>query len=336
MDGFWYMSVMDRWGNKEALDRDIWVWTRASRYEITQLSDALGLSGRNDLDAFVRVFSASPMTMVSEYHVNNNPDGTTDIVTTYCPILTAIEKEGSGRERTICQMVDTMIFGSYAKYFGADVSIEAVRLPPRKSQDEICCQWRLRDRSGRSGPVSFRQLKLEDLDRQTVIRLAKAYCRLYQVADAHWYMAIQDKWGNDAALERDFWVWERLPKSEAEAVSRLLRIEGRKDLESFVQLFLTVPMNMTTDYTVERPSADRTIVTFTFCPVLRALEKDGKGREKDICRELDVMLFRNYAKYFNPAVEVTPVLLPPRPNLTGPACAWEFRLREHREGFPSL
>jgi hypothetical protein len=93
---------------------------------------------------------------------------------------------------------------------------------------------------------------------------------------------------------------------------------------------------MTTDYTVERPSADRTIVTFTFCPVLRALEKDGKGREKDICRELDVMLFRNYAKYFNPAVEVTPVLLPPRPNLTGPACAWEFRLREHREGFPSL
>ena len=66
MDGFWYMSVMDRWGNKEALDRDIWVWTRASRYEITQLSEALGLSGRNDLDAFVRVFSASPMTMVSE------------------------------------------------------------------------------------------------------------------------------------------------------------------------------------------------------------------------------------------------------------------------------
>jgi len=325
MDGFWYLSVMERWGNEMALDRDMWVWTRASRYEVELLSEALGLSGRNDLDAFIHVFAASPITMVSEYHIENKPDGAAEITITYCPILTALEKEGKGREHTICRMVDTMIFGSYARYFGSNVSIEAIKLPPRIQPDDVCCQWRLRASGNQATAVTFKRLSPQEMPRDTLIRLVKAYCRLYQVVDAHWYLSIQDKWGNDAAMERDFWVWERLPRSEVEAVSKLLGVEGRKDLDSLIKLFLTVPMNMTTDYTVAHPTPDRTVVSFTFCPVLRALEKEGQGREKDICRDLDVMIFRNYAKYFNPAIQVNPILLPPRPDRTGPACVWEFR-----------
>jgi len=327
MDGFWYLSVMERWGNDMALDRDVWVWTRASRYEVELLSEALGLADRNDLDAFIRVFAASPITMVSEYHVENRPDGAAEITITYCPILTALEKEAKGREHTICHMVDTMIFGSYARHFGSNVSIKAVKLPPRIKPDEICCQWRLQASGDQIRPVTLKRLRPEEMSRGTLINLIKAYCRLYQIVDAHWYLSIQDRWGNEAALDRDFWVWERLPKSEIQAVSKLLDIEGKKDLDSLVKLFLTVPMNMTTDYIIEHPGPDRTVITFTFCPVLRALEKEGLGRENDICRNLDIMIFRNYAKHFNPSVAINPVLLPPRPNLTGPACAWEFRIK---------
>ncbi|MEW6142259.1 MAG: DUF6125 family protein [Chloroflexota bacterium] len=327
MDGFWYLSVMECWGNEMALDRDMWVWTRASRYEVELLAEALGLSGRKDLDAFIQVFTASPMTMVSEYRVENMHGGAAEITITCCPILTALEKEGKGRERTICHMVDTMIFGSYARHFGSNVSIEALKLPPRAKSDDICCQWRLTAKGEQACPVTFERLKLEEMSRETLMRLLKTYCRLYQVADAHWYLAIQDRWGNDAALERDFWVWERLTKSEVEAVSKLLGIEGKKDLDSMVKLFLTAPMNMTTDYIIERPGPDRAIVTFTFCPVLRALEKEGQGRENDICRNLDIMIFRNYARHFNPSIEVNPVLLPPRSNPSGPACSWEFRIK---------
>lgn len=324
LDGFWYLSVMERWGNDMALDRDMWVWTRASRYEVELLAEALSLSGRNDLDAFIRVFAASPITMVSEYRVENMPDGAAEITITYCPILAALEKEGKGRERTICHVVDTMIFSAYARHFGSNVSIEAIKLPPRTKPEEICCQWRLQANGDQARPVTFKRLKPEEMSRDTLIRLVKAYCRLYQVVDAHWYLSIQDKWGINAALDCDFWVWERLPKSEVEAISKLLGIEGKKDLDSLVKLFLTVPMNMTTDYKIEYLTPDRAVVTFTFCPVLRALEKEGRGREEDICRNLDIMIFRNYAKHFNPAILVNPVLLPPRPNQTAPACTWEF------------
>ncbi|MCX8126221.1 MAG: DUF6125 family protein, partial [Dehalococcoidia bacterium] len=313
LDGFWYLSVMNRWGNDMALDRDVWVWTRASRYEVELLSEALGLSSRKDLEAFVQVFAASPITMVSEYLMENSPEGVV-ITITYCPILAALEKEGKGREQTICQIVDPMIFGFYARYFGGDINIEALKLPPRSGDDRVCCQWRLRRKDGHPVSASLQPLRPGKMSPEALVRLIKAYCRLYQVVDAYWYLSIRERWGNEAAMESDFWVWERLPKSEVEAVSKLLGIEGKDDLDSMVRLFLTVPMNMTTDYTVEQHGPDRAIVTFTFCPVLRALEKEGQGREEDICRNLDIMIFNNYTRFFNPRIKVRPVLLPPRPS----------------------
>ncbi len=46
IDGYWYLSVMEKWGNDEALDCDIKVWERLVVYEMKMLSSLLNIHRR--------------------------------------------------------------------------------------------------------------------------------------------------------------------------------------------------------------------------------------------------------------------------------------------------
>lgn len=325
LDGFWYVSVKDKWGNDHALDRDLWVWERVIGYEVRLVTAAMGLQGAKDIGSFLRVFGASPVSLISEYRAERRSDREVLLTTTNCPILAVLEKEGQGREKDICQRVDVAIFAAYARYFGAGLSFVPLKLPPRANRNETPCQWALTSKEPDCSTLPPSGQPFDGLSPGTLRELVKVYCRLYQVMDAHWYMSIRERWGNDAAMERDYWVWDRVTKSEVDAIVPLWGLGGRKDIEAFVRLFLTLPMNITLDYTIDRLDASEAVVTVSHCPVLRALEKEGQGREKDICQDFDVAIFRNYSRFFNPTIAVTALKLPPRKSDTDIACRWQFR-----------
>ena len=67
-------------------------------------------------------------------------------------------------------------------------------------------------------------------------------------------------------------------------------------------------------------------MTVTRCSILEALEREGQGREKDICSLVDGAVLRRYATYYNPAMRVEPQFLPPREKKEGLCCQWEFTL----------
>ena len=60
---------------------------------------------------------------------------------THCPTLLALEKEGKGRENEICNMVDPKLFKDFASYFNPNIKVKSLKLPPRQSESDICCQW---------------------------------------------------------------------------------------------------------------------------------------------------------------------------------------------------
>ncbi|MCX5999517.1 MAG: hypothetical protein NTU41_08005 [Chloroflexi bacterium] len=64
------------------------------------------------------------------------------------------------------------------------------------------------------------------------------------------------------------------------------------------------------------------------CPTLVALEAEGGGGERRICREIETELFQLRARFINPAIKVMPLKLPPRQNDDEIHCLWEFRLEE--------
>jgi len=79
-------------------------------------------------------------------------------------------------------------------------------------------------------------------------------------------------------------------------------------------------------YEIDIRSNDHAIVTFYTCPTLFALEKEGTGREKRICQELEPRIMALIAHYFNPDMKVTGLKVPPRTSYSDVCCQWEYKL----------
>lgn len=62
--------------------------------------------------------------------------------------------------------------------------------------------------------------------------------------------------------------------------------------------------------------------------MLEALEKEGNGRESEICGMVELKAFEGYASFFNSGIETRPLKLPPRENKDEICCQWEFKLEE--------
>jgi len=140
LDGFWYLTVKERVGNEEALACDIGMWERLSRYEMANIVKQLNIQG-NDVTALMKAIQITPWFQEMQYRMETRNRNSTTLTITYCPILDALEREGEGREGEICNIVDHKVFKGYTSFLNPDIEVNCLKSPPRKSKDEICCQW---------------------------------------------------------------------------------------------------------------------------------------------------------------------------------------------------
>ena len=140
LDGFWYLTLMERTGNKEALACDISTWERVSKYEMAKITKQLNIRG-NDVMALMKAIQITPWLQQTQFKIEVKNHNKAMLTVIHCPTLDALEKEGKGRENEICNIVDRRLFKEYADFFNPDIEVKCLKLPPRKSKDEICCQW---------------------------------------------------------------------------------------------------------------------------------------------------------------------------------------------------
>jgi len=140
LDGFWYLAVMERRGNKEALACDTKVWKSITKYEMRRITEELNIHG-NDVIALMKALQIAPYFQNMQYKIDIENGNRATFTVTHCPTLYALEREGKGRETEICNIVEPEIFKDYASFFSPSIQVRCLKSPPRKSKDEICCQW---------------------------------------------------------------------------------------------------------------------------------------------------------------------------------------------------
>ena len=180
---------------------------------------------------------------------------------------------------------------------------------------------RLSDYSGELLP----ELDPEDFSSETLRDLLRLYSRLYMGLDGFWYLTVMEKFGNDAALDCDIKVWDRAGRYEMKNVTKQLNIQGN-DAVAFMKALQLSPWYWTVKSRVEIVDPNTAILTVTDCPTLNALEKEGSGRENEICKIAEPIILRAYASFFNPDVEVTCLQSPPRESQDDIACKWQFKM----------
>jgi hypothetical protein len=151
------------------------------------------------------------------------------------------------------------------------------------------------------------------------------YGKFYIAMDGFWYLGVKEHIDNETALKIDLRVWDKVARYELKRLAKMAGIEG-DGIDAVFKFLQIVPWMQVTEFRAELESPTRGILTVTKCSILEALEREGQGREADICSQVDTAALRAYARFFNPDIKVEPLFLPPRDDREGICCRWKFTL----------
>lgn len=147
MDGFWYLSIMDKISNETAFNMDVDTWRKVCPYEMKRITRTLNISG-NTVATLMKAIQFTPWFMSSDYVVEMINENHAILTVTRCTTLAALENEGQGREVEICTVFEPIVFKLYAEFFNPDIAVRHLVAPPRSSSSGICCQWEFKLEGG--------------------------------------------------------------------------------------------------------------------------------------------------------------------------------------------
>jgi hypothetical protein len=152
LDGFWYLSVKERFSNEDAVACDLWTWEKQRNRGLERLTDVMDIQG-SDVSALVKAFQIDPWVWGVDYEIEVK--NANNILLTYkeCPTLQAFEREGKGREVVHCSVVEQKVLDSFAHYFNPNITVRSVKLPPRRCKADVACQWEFSLENQAAGPL---------------------------------------------------------------------------------------------------------------------------------------------------------------------------------------
>jgi len=166
----------------------------------------------------------------------------------------------------------------------------------------------------------------ESCSREKLTALLVFYSRLYMLLDGHWYLSVKQRLGDEQAVDIDLQVWDKQERKEVEGLAKLLDFQSR-DVVSLMELSAIMPSSAGSKGYIEIKNRNDCTFSITYCPIVKTLEKEGKGREKTQCEVICRRLMTNMAISFNPGIEVKQIKMPPRQNQDEVYCQWQFKLK---------
>ena len=135
-------SIMDR-----AMELDLAIWAKYIPPRTTpRFRKLLDIQG-NNVETLFKTFQSLPDATKDLYEYTfelKNPNhGIWTCI--HCPGLSFFErKQRLERIMPVCHELEPASLKAYAALINPDIVVTALKLPPRQSPDEICCQWEFR------------------------------------------------------------------------------------------------------------------------------------------------------------------------------------------------
>lgn len=140
--GAWYDVMRNKYGDKAAIECDIAQWMITGPMVARFVSKGLDIEG-DDVEALFKRFQVDPGFPLGLFDIEwdlKNPNHGVFTVKK-CRGLEFYEKEGKGFDYPLCHEVEPPTFTNTAHWTNPNIKVTPLKLPPRKSRDEIACQW---------------------------------------------------------------------------------------------------------------------------------------------------------------------------------------------------
>jgi hypothetical protein len=168
-------------------------------------------------------------------------------------------------------------------------------------------------------------MDLENLSREDLITLVEMHAKNWLAHDGCWFLAAEEKFGLETAIELDMRAWERFSPVEAQRIMQAFDIPARGGLDA-----LEKALRYRLYATVNRQQAERvdeTTLRFRMveCRVQQARQR--KGLAPFPCKPVGLVEYTQFARAIDPRIETVCRHAPPDA-VTDAFCEWEFRLPE--------
>jgi hypothetical protein len=151
---------------------------------------------------------------------------------------------------------------------------------------------------------------------------------LYTI-DGLWFLAVEAKYGFDAAFELNAEVWQKCSLIFGRRLLKNFNIKEDNPLETLIKLLFADPMMYVHRPEVVTLTDTRAVVRFIECPIQVARIRDGRGvyTGERAC----TIFHKTYAELVDPRIKVTCVACAPNPENPEYWCEWEYELTQDGE-----
>jgi len=168
-------------------------------------------------------------------------------------------------------------------------------------------------------------MNLQALSRDDLIRLVQIYAKNWLAHDGCWFLAVEEKFGLETAMQLDDRSWERFSPVEARRIMEAFDIPAGGGLETLERaldrrLYATVNRQE-----VHRIDVDTLRFRMIDCRVQHTRQQ--KGLAPFPCRQVGVTEYSLFARAVDPRIVTRCVQAPPD-RIGDCYCEWEFRLGE--------
>jgi len=172
----------------------------------------------------------------------------------------------------------------------------------------------------------MKQVKLEDLPRETLIELARMYARNWQTLDGLWFGNVEAQYGLEAAVKLDLKNWERQSVVEAERIKEILNL-AKGGLPSVLKVLSLMSWQLASPiFELEEESPQKIVFYYPRCPVQEGRKRQGK--QEFPCKTMKLLLLSNIARVVEPRAAVKCLTCPPDPHPDKFWCKWELTMKE--------
>jgi len=167
--------------------------------------------------------------------------------------------------------------------------------------------------------------QFENLSKEDLLKVIQVYAKNWLAHDGCWFLAAEEKYGMETAIELDKKSWEKFAVSEAKRIMGEFNIPangGLKALETAFQFRLYASINK---QAIEWIDDKRMIFKMNECRVQKL------RRQKNLpdfpCKSVGVVEFTNFAKTIDSRIKTKCISCPPD-KVTDFYCGWEFSIEE--------
>ena len=162
------------------------------------------------------------------------------------------------------------------------------------------------------------------LDRDGLLRALEVFASNWLAHDGCWFLAAEERFGMDVAMDLDAASWRRFAAAEARRIMSAFAIPAGGGLESLRRALAHRMYSFINPWRTE-VSADGDRLRF-FMESCRVQDtRHRKGLPDFPCKRVGQVEFETFARTVDPRIQTTCLHCPPDPEAGG-HCGWEFRL----------